>query len=1054
MNHNGLSSLTRAYRLLCAVGALAILASPAHAVLTNKYTFNERTTTVVDSEGDADGTVIDNTAISRFIGGALDISANNNAGSNQDFSNPATIGAFVDLPNGVFNSAVTSGTFGQVSLEIWATPQENRNWARLVDFGTSNGGENSSSGAPDQSYVLIVPQNGLGGANDQNVTASTHRQNADPVADEIFLFGGPALAAGRPGVKNDLHHLVFTLDQTDTTAGPWGTAKLYVNNGAPIVQPIVENLLLEQITDNNNWLGRAQWPDPLFDGTIDEFRIYNHTLTSGEVAANNAAGPTAAELPVLIIDRNTGAMTIDNKSGANVQVKGYSIASPIGTLNPAGAISIDASNAFDPDGTWSGPAPTIFSLAESVTGGVTDGGTLGPGASRGIGTPWVRTFMEDIEFTFTLGNDTTQRGEIQYLGTARPRSDLNGDGLVNLSDWAVFLPNSFTNFPSETPVGAYLKGDIDGDLDNDYLDFRLFKGDFVLANGPGSAALLTGFVPEPTTTFMLLGATITSLWIRRRRKIEEPQHLIGEVSMNRHVPVRQLNVLTLLAVLLLVAVVTPAANAALAGKYDAGLSVTTTGATVTQWASQVGTYNLTNNASPSLQTLGTPLGKNVIEFNGAQNDALAGPTAAPTGFPLAGSTALTVAVVFRPLAVTDNDAGNANFWGHPQLASSDQGGAAADWGFGWGPNASAVNNIWFGVGNNSGGGTPTVTASGANNNGRWYIGIGTWNGATGISAYLYDQNGALVNSNTIATPAATNARVDVGFATGAERPNLGGRSFDGNIAAIELYNNGVDAAGAAAIAASLHSAYIGGTPRIEVNTTSGEITLKNTSGNNLLLDYYEILSPQNALNPGTWSSLDDQNFAAVDSPSDPGTIPGDTPGEGFDEAAGVSTNRLTEYFLSKNGATLPIGASLSLGSVFNTSVVGGNNLAFNFGLPNGAIIPGDVAYVSGGVLGDYNNNGTVDAADYVLWRNGGPLQNESATPGSVTPEDYTFWRSRFGSTSGSGAAIGGAVVPEPATWISALFAAAALCDRRRKNASRLLTRMMRGGCDDDKSYTT
>src|SRR3954468_9066969 len=33
------------------------------------------------------------------------------------------------------------------------------------------------------------------------------------------------------------------------------------------------------------------------------------------------------------------------------------------------------------------------------------------------------------------------------------------------------------------------------------------------------------------------------------------------------------------------------------------------------------------------------------------------------------------------------------------------------------------------------------------------------------------------------------------------------------------------------------------------------------------------------------------------------------------------------------------------------------------------------------VQGDYNNNGVVDAADYVLWRNGGPLQNEVDTPG-------------------------------------------------------------------------
>jgi len=74
-----------------------------------------------------------------------------------------------------------------------------------------------------------------------------------------------------------------------------------------------------------------------------------------------------------------------------------------------------------------------------------------------------------------------------------------------------------------------------------------------------------------------------------------------------------------------------------------------------------------------------------------------------------------------------------------------------------------------------------------------------------------------------------------------------------------------------------------------------------------------------------------------------------------------------------------------------------------------------------GVAGDYNNNGTVDAADYVLWRNGGPLQNEIATVGSVTPEDYTEWKARFGNVSGSGAGLYSAAVPEPATVLLSLF---------------------------------
>ncbi len=75
----------------------------------------------------------------------------------------------------------------------------------------------------------------------------------------------------------------------------------------------------------------------------------------------------------------------------------------------------------------------------------------------------------------------------------------------------------------------------------------------------------------------------------------------------------------------------------------------------------------------------------------------------------------------------------------------------------------------------------------------------------------------------------------------------------------------------------------------------------------------------------------------------------------------------------------------------------------------------------GGVPGDYNANGIVDAADYAVWRDhlNTPfqLQNEVAntSPGTVDQDDYTAWRMRFGNTSGSGAgnSVEAAAVPEP-----------------------------------------
>jgi hypothetical protein len=83
------------------------------------------------------------------------------------------------------------------------------------------------------------------------------------------------------------------------------------------------------------------------------------------------------------------------------------------------------------------------------------------------------------------------------------------------------------------------------------------------------------------------------------------------------------------------------------------------------------------------------------------------------------------------------------------------------------------------------------------------------------------------------------------------------------------------------------------------------------------------------------------------------------------------------------------------------------------------------------VAGDYNNSGVVDAADYVVWRNGGPLQNEvpGTTPGSVTPEDYDAWRARFGNNSGSGS---GAAVPEPAAAMFLLIVTASALARRNR----------------------
>lgn len=95
----------------------------------------------------------------------------------------------------------------------------------------------------------------------------------------------------------------------------------------------------------------------------------------------------------------------------------------------------------------------------------------------------------------------------------------------------------------------------------------------------------------------------------------------------------------------------------------------------------------------------------------------------------------------------------------------------------------------------------------------------------------------------------------------------------------------------------------------------------------------------------------------------------------------------------------------------------------------------NVTYTGGtaiaGVPGDYNGNGVVDAADYVLWRDGGSLQNEVDNPGTVGPGDYTEWRARFGNTSGSGSGLGTGAVPEPTAVLLAVLTSFATLNLRR-----------------------
>jgi fibronectin-binding autotransporter adhesin len=117
--------------------------------------------------------------------------------------------------------------------------------------------------------------------------------------------------------------------------------------------------------------------------------------------------------------------------------------------------------------------------------------------------------------------------------------------------------------------------------------------------------------------------------------------------------------------------------------------------------------------------------------------------------------------------------------------------------------------------------------------------------------------------------------------------------------------------------------------------------------------------------------------------------------------------------LTLNGAGLSaslLGGSLPSGPFTIATYTG--TLSGTFTAPSGIAVnystPGQIKITinSLGITGDYNGNGVVDAADYVLWRK---------SPGTFGgPGGYDTWRSRFGNISGSGS---GGAVPEPSALV-------------------------------------
>jgi hypothetical protein len=194
---------------------------------------------------------------------------------------------------------------------------------------------------------------------------------------------------------------------------------------------------------------------------------------------------------------------------------------------------------------------------------------------------------------------------------------------------------------------------------------------------------------------------------------------------------------------------------------------------------------------------------------------------------------------------------------------------------------------------------------------------------------------------------------------------------------------------------------------LAVDPASGAARLENQSTISAGIDGYKISSESGSLLPanGNWSSLDDQNAAGGDWRESNPTV-----------------NQLAE--LKPSGEfQFTSGLSFNMGSLFKTMAAGGTqDLVFEYLFPDDTEFRrGQVVYraLGGALEGDYNHDGAVNAADYVVWRK---TLN--------TPATYNTWRTNFGRTAGSGSLVSGAAIPEPASCVLMFLAACTMVMRR------------------------
>ena len=1032
----------RAFAYPLAVAIIGWMAGAAQATLLHEWQFNDGTANDTAVGGTAHGTLGGNAQI---VAGSLVLDGS--AGSVVNFPAPS----------------IAINTYPSITLEVWATPAAVDGFRTLVGFGEVNQADTTQA----TNYFILQPQRG------DNVTRAAISANADTTAG---AFGREDFADGAEKTDGLQHFYAAVISGPTATTDP-NTIKLYIDGQlqttratiapfAPGIYPVgaagggnAADNMISAIATGFATVGSAYPVDPLYQGTVNNIRLYNEARTGLQITLANNAGPPGLQGPRLTINRTTGEMTLSNLQPAS-QMVGYSITSTAGSLNSTAWVPIADTKDGDSGGSFDDTKWTKLSAAGSKTdfsefefdGG--NGGAFGGGGttSLAIGTAgtWRKSIYEDIAVQMRLADGTSVPVQLVYTGggpsnTPYKRSDLNFDNSVNIADYNIFLAHSGASFSAMSQAESYVFGDLNGDLVSDRLDFRLFKADYNAVNGAGSFELAFG-VPEPSTLALLMLSGVGFLPRRARTRLSRS---LGNAFFSRRPATRGFSLATLLVVLGVVAALASNADAALKNRYmfNEGATADASGRTIVD---SVGGMN------GVIKGAGSSATANHLTLTGGPSD-----TAAYVDLPnhmISGLTNMTLEGWYTINADPANPTlpfswGRVYDFGSTSAPTAVNGELTAPGGAGNGldqvfyaPNRGTnIAQQRVSISNQDplfGGASAGDFATGVYNDFDpefvHQLGVkyhfatvfDSTGGGTGQPTMAFYINGALVaDAGGQANPFPINYSLgninDVNNWLGRSNWTADG-NFGGSFDEFRIYDNALSATDVAADFILGEDIVGSNVVSLEVNRSTGDVKIKNNVSVDLPIEHYQVNSPAGALNLAGWTSID-----------------GNTPvGTGWDKAGGSTNKQISELYLPDDVIyNLPANGEVDLGAAYNPSIFGAGDgdLTFLLGHVQGAALTGQVVYVGtpAGLPGDYNGDMKVDAADYTVWRDhlGDPteaaLHGNGSNSGGVDAADYTLWKSKFGTHSGSGSgSLEGGNVPEPSDFallIGGLLAIGAIC---------------------------